>query len=96
MEPKMAQDNSLTRQLTLNISPEQYEKLFFQPTAAKGDLAKRWGMNFFSSIFIDTAFRDGADFDCRQSNIGRLAGFLDSIPNHHVLSARMARRRCWM
>jgi uncharacterized protein len=36
-------DNSLTRNMTLQLSPEQYERLFFQPTSAKGDLAKRLG-----------------------------------------------------
>jgi len=56
MEPKMAQDNSLSRQLTLNISPEQYEKLFFQPTAAKGDLAKRLGMYFLLLDFCPYIF----------------------------------------
>jgi len=33
----------LLRQMTVSLSPEQYERLFFQPTAAKGDLAKRLG-----------------------------------------------------
>lgn len=36
-------NNDLTRQMTIPISPEVYERLFFQPTAAKGDLAKRLG-----------------------------------------------------
>lgn len=35
--------NELSRQLTLQLSKEQYERLFFQPTAAKGDLAKVLG-----------------------------------------------------
>lgn len=35
--------NDLTRHMTLQLSPEQYERLFFQPTSAKGDLAKRLG-----------------------------------------------------
>jgi len=35
--------NDLSRQITLNLSSDQYERLFFQPTAAKGDLAKRLG-----------------------------------------------------
>ncbi|TKA80413.1 hypothetical protein B0A49_01190 [Cryomyces minteri] len=33
----------LSRQVTVQMSPEQYERLFFQPTPAKGDLAKRLG-----------------------------------------------------
>ncbi|KAE9363559.1 GPR1/FUN34/YaaH-class plasma membrane protein-like protein [Stipitochalara longipes BDJ] len=35
--------NELTRQMTLQLSPDQYERLFFQPSAPKGDLAKRLG-----------------------------------------------------
>lgn len=34
---------SLQRQLTLSLSPEQYERLFFQPSAPRGDLSKRLG-----------------------------------------------------
>lgn len=34
----------LTRQVTVQLSPEQYERLFFQPSAPRrGDLAKRFG-----------------------------------------------------
>jgi succinate-acetate transporter protein len=36
-------ENLLSRQLTVQLSPDQYERLFFQPSAAKGDLAKRLG-----------------------------------------------------
>ena len=36
-------ENALTRQVTVQMSAEQYEKLFFQPTPARGDLAKRLG-----------------------------------------------------
>ena len=36
-------DNTLSRQITMSLSPDQYERLFFQPTASKGDLAKRLG-----------------------------------------------------
>lgn len=36
---------SLSRQVTVALSPEQYERLFFQPSAPRrGDLAKRFGM----------------------------------------------------
>lgn len=35
--------NPLSRQHTVSLTPEQYERLFFQPTAAKGDLSKRLG-----------------------------------------------------
>jgi len=40
----MEEDVPLSRQMTIQISPEQYERLFFQPTPARGDLAKRVGM----------------------------------------------------
>lgn len=41
---KASNGESLTRQVTLQLSPEQYERLFFQPSApARGDLAKRLG-----------------------------------------------------
>ena len=36
----------LSRQVTVSMSPEQYERLFFQPSQPKGDLAKRLGMCF--------------------------------------------------
>ena len=36
-------NEGLSRQYTVALTPEQYEKLFFQPTQAKGDLAKRLG-----------------------------------------------------
>lgn len=39
----MEEEIPLSRQMTLQISPEQYERLFFQPTPARGDLAKRVG-----------------------------------------------------
>lgn len=35
--------NDLSRQVTLQLSSEQYERLFFQPSQAKGDLSKRLG-----------------------------------------------------
>ena len=38
--------NELNRQtttLTMQLSADQYERLFFQPEKAKGDLAKRFG-----------------------------------------------------
>jgi hypothetical protein len=36
----------LGRQVTVALSPEQYERLFFQPSAPRrGDLAKRFGMS---------------------------------------------------
>jgi hypothetical protein len=40
----------LSRQVTVALSPEQYERLFFQPSAPRrGDLAKRFGMLSFTS-----------------------------------------------
>jgi hypothetical protein len=38
--------NDLNRQtttLTMQLNADQYERLFFQPEKAKGDLAKRFG-----------------------------------------------------
>lgn len=36
---------ALSRQITVQLSPEQYERLFFQPSAPRrGDFAKRFGM----------------------------------------------------
>ena len=41
----IAGGNELSRQVTVALSPEQYERLFFQPSAPRrGDLAKRFGM----------------------------------------------------
>ncbi|KAL9094447.1 MAG: hypothetical protein Q9165_003297 [Trypethelium subeluteriae] len=37
------ENGTLHRQVTVQMSPEQYEKLFFQPTPARGDLARRLG-----------------------------------------------------
>jgi hypothetical protein len=42
--------NDLSRQVTLQLSSEQYERLFFQPSQAKGDLSKRLGMAPFHVI----------------------------------------------
>lgn len=36
-------NNALSRQYTVQLTSDQYERLFFQPTAAKGDLSKRLG-----------------------------------------------------
>jgi uncharacterized protein len=35
--------DTLSRQVTYSLTQEQYERLFFQPSQAKGDLAKRLG-----------------------------------------------------
>lgn len=46
----VANGNGLSRQITVALSPEQYERLFFQPGAPKkGDLAKRFGMFLMTS-----------------------------------------------
>jgi hypothetical protein len=40
----LANGSPLSRQVTVALSPEQYERLFFQPSAPRrGDLAKRFG-----------------------------------------------------
>jgi hypothetical protein len=53
-KPTNAQHNELTRQITLQLSADQYERLFFQPNAARGDLAKRLGKALRNRIkFVD-------------------------------------------
>ena len=42
--------SDLSRQVTLQLSSEQYERLFLQPSQAKGDLSKRLGMAPFHVI----------------------------------------------
>ena len=42
---------TLSRQVTMQLSSDQYEKLFFQPTAARGDLAKRLGNPTLLGLF---------------------------------------------
>lgn len=42
-KPTYDHNNGLSRQMTLQLNGDQYERLFFQPSAAKGDLAKRLG-----------------------------------------------------
>lgn len=40
---------ALSRQITVQLSPEQYERLFFQPSAPRrGDFAKRFGKTYLS------------------------------------------------
>ena len=39
-----SQQHPLERQMTLTLNTDQYERLFFQPSPPKGDLAKRFGM----------------------------------------------------
>jgi len=43
MEVNSNNGADLSRQVTYSLTQEQYERLFFQPSAAKGDLAKRLG-----------------------------------------------------
>lgn len=61
----------LGRQVTMQLSSEQYEKLFFQPTAARGDLAKRLGnptllglfgflLPFQTTVFLLMGFQGGS------------------------------------
>jgi hypothetical protein len=43
----------LSRQVTVALSPEQYERLFFQPSAPRrGDFAKRFG-EFLRSLHVE-------------------------------------------
>lgn len=48
-------ENDLARQLTLSLSSEQYERLFFQPTPPRGDLTKRLGL--FEAIRVWKLYR---------------------------------------
>lgn len=67
----------LSRQITLSISPEQYERLFFQPTPARGDLSKRLGNPTLLGLFgflvpFQTAMLallefDGANATCKHT-----------------------------
>lgn len=41
--PNHQDGNPLSRQITVNMTPEHYERLFFQPAQPRGDLAKRLG-----------------------------------------------------
>lgn len=42
--------SALSRQVTVALTPEQYERLFFQPNAPRrGDLAKRFGKCSFET-----------------------------------------------
>ncbi len=47
------QGETLSRQITMSLSPDQYERLFFQPTASKGDLAKRLGTTARQEVRVD-------------------------------------------
>ncbi|KAK4982851.1 hypothetical protein LTR66_009061 [Elasticomyces elasticus] len=42
---------NLSRQMTISVSPEQYERLFFQPSPARGDLSKRLGNPTLLGLF---------------------------------------------
>lgn len=43
----------LSRQMTVALTPEQYERLFFQPEGPKrGDLSKRFGMSPLNALMI--------------------------------------------
>jgi stress response protein SCP2 len=47
--------NALSRQVTVALSPEQYERLFFQPSAPRrGDFAKRFGTFLTSNEHLIT------------------------------------------
>jgi hypothetical protein len=50
LEKPYSGHNELTRTMTLALSPDQYERLFFQPSAAKGDLSKRLGKYLFFEL----------------------------------------------
>ena len=41
----------LSRQMTVTLSPEQYERLFFQPGQPKGDFSRRFGNPTLLGLF---------------------------------------------
>jgi hypothetical protein len=84
MEKPNNQHVDLSSQMTLSQSPDQYERLFFQPTAAKGDLAKRLGMSL-SSIRQRMLIR------ARKSDAPRSLRLLDTLLKHCLLSPPIPR-----
>jgi len=77
--------NKLSRQINLNLSSDQYERLFFQPSAAKGDLAKRFGMNPLSPTFQ----RICSPTCQRKSHVAQRLGFPGPVQRHNVLPSRV-------
>jgi hypothetical protein len=43
MKTESANGEPLVRQVTVQMTSEQYERLFFQPSPPRGDFAKRLG-----------------------------------------------------
>lgn len=46
----MVNGSPLGKQVTVSMSPEQYERMFLQPAAPKGDLRKRLGKSLSKGI----------------------------------------------
>jgi hypothetical protein len=81
---------SLGRQVTVALSPEQYERLFFQPSAPRrGDLAKRFGM---STSNMRTRRETTTDVS-RQSIAAGPDRFPGPIYVHHLHPLRLPRSR---
>jgi hypothetical protein len=85
----LANGSPLSRQVTVALSPEQYERLFFQPSAPRrGDLAKRFGMCRVDNISISDLTL------CSQSNIARPHRLPRPIHLHRTHSLRLSGRHC--
>lgn len=73
----------LSRQITLNLSPDQYERLFFQPSAGKGDLSKRLGTVTYLNI------EDAELTNPREPNLARCPRLPDPVLLCYLLSSRL-------
>lgn len=80
----------LSRQVTVQLSPEQYERLFFQPSAPRrGDFAKRFG-TFSLTCIVATSHEPGHS----QPNATWSYWFPHPIHFDHSYSLRLSRCDC--
>jgi hypothetical protein len=80
----------LSRQMTVALTPEQYERLFFQPEGPRrGDFSKRFGMSFYQVIVEVSSLTN-----CHsQPYPTRSSWLLDPLHIYHLHSLRSARCR---
>jgi hypothetical protein len=79
--------NRQTTTLTMQLSADQYERLFFQPEKPKGDLSKRFG-TYLKSTRLE--FRILTDH-FSQPNLARSHRPPYPISDHHVVSPPIQR-----
>lgn len=80
----------LSRQVTVQLSPEQYERLFFQPSAPRrGDLAKRFGMLHAKCLPLTSVL-----IRLSQPNIAGFNWILDTLHIDHLYPLRLPECRC--